>query len=101
MVEEGIQGFYKALLNEAQNMAVFLDKFTIWEQFLKRILYEMLIALIIEGGLALEVNTIEEFVAKTWAYKNSMKTVAHYVECSCNCTLHSGIVAHKQANKTV
>ena len=92
MVEEGVQGFYEALLNEAQNMAIFPDEF-IWEQFLKGI--EMFIALIIDGSLAPEVNTVKEFVAKAWAYKNSVKTMVHYVGHSHNQTLCSRIVAHK------
>ena len=58
MVEKGIQGFYEALLDEAQNMSVYPDKFTIQEQFLKGILHEMLIALIMDGSLSLEVNTV-------------------------------------------
>ena len=61
MVEEGVQGFY-----EAQNIAIFPNEFTIQEQSLKQIPYKMLTALIIDGGLVPEVNTIEEFVAKAW-----------------------------------
>ena len=97
----GVQGFHKALLDKAQNMAVFLDEFTIQEQFLKRIPYKMLMTLIIEGVLALEANTIKEFVAKDQAYENSIKTAVHYVGHSHNCMLHSRIVAHKQAYKAV
>ena len=53
MVEEGVQGFYEALLDEAQNMAIFPDEFTIQEQFLKGIPYEMLMTLIVDEGLSL------------------------------------------------
>ncbi|KAG6855655.1 hypothetical protein C0995_005964, partial [Termitomyces sp. Mi166 len=31
----GIQTFYEELIGHAQNMAVYLDEFTIWETFLK------------------------------------------------------------------
>ena len=36
IVEENTQGFCESLLDEAQNMAIFSDEFTIHEQFLKR-----------------------------------------------------------------
>ena len=101
MVEEGVQGFYETLLDEAQNMAVFPDEFTMWEQFLKEIPYEMLMALIIDEGLLLEVNTVLEFVADAWAYKNSVKTAVHYVGHSHHCAMKSGIVAHTQADDAV
>ncbi|KAG5351244.1 hypothetical protein C0989_007279 [Termitomyces sp. Mn162] len=81
-VEEGVQGFYDALLNHAQNMAVLPNEFTIGEQFLEEIPSDMLVALIHDGRLAIEVNTVEEFVLETKAYKNSIKTAAHYLECS-------------------
>ena len=58
-------------------------------------------ALIIDGGLALEVNTVKEFVAEAWAYENSVKTAVHYIGHSYNCTLQSRIVAYKQADKMV
>ena len=101
MVEEGVQGFYEALLDEAQNMAIFPDEFTIWEQFLKRIPYELLMTLIVDGGLSLEMNMVQKFVAKAWGYKNSMKTAMHYVGCSHHCTMKSGVVAHTWADKAV
>ncbi|KAG5351816.1 hypothetical protein C0989_004808 [Termitomyces sp. Mn162] len=81
-VKEGVQGFYDALLNHAQNMAVFSDELTICEQFLEGIPSDMLVALICNGGLAPEVNTGKEFVSEAKAYKNSIKTAAHYLEHS-------------------
>ena len=51
MMEERVRGFY-----EAQNIAILSDEFTIQEQFLKGLPHEMLIALIIDGGLSPEVN---------------------------------------------
>ena len=53
----------------------------------------MIMALLMEEGLALEMNTIKEFVAEAQAYKNSVKTVGHYVWQS--------YVAPKQADKVV
>ena len=76
-------------------MAIFPNEFTIQKQFLRGIPYKMLMALIIDGGLALEVNIVEEFMAEAQAYENSVKIVAHYVGHSCNCMLCSGTVAYK------
>ncbi|KAG5352699.1 hypothetical protein C0989_000948 [Termitomyces sp. Mn162] len=42
----------------------------------------MLVALIHNGRLAPKVNTFEEFVLEAKAYKNSIKTAVHYLECS-------------------
>ena len=71
-------------------MAIFLNEFTIWEQFLKGIPYKMLLALIIDGGLIPEVNIVEEFVTEARAYKSSVKIVAQYLGHNCNCASHSG-----------
>ncbi|KAG5350729.1 hypothetical protein C0989_009487 [Termitomyces sp. Mn162] len=81
-VKEGVQGFYDALLNYAQNMAMFPNKFTIHEQFLEEIPSEMFVALICNGRLAPKVNTVKEFVLEAKAYENSIKTAAHYLEHS-------------------
>ena len=40
-------------------------------------------------------------MAKAWAYKSSVKTVAHYVGHRHHCTIKSGIVTHTQANEAV
>ncbi|KAG6887880.1 hypothetical protein C0995_012002 [Termitomyces sp. Mi166 len=82
IVSEGVQGFYDILLDHAQDMAIYLDEFTIQECFLEGIPFHMLVVLICDGGLASEVNIIEEFMAKAKAYKNSIKTAAHYLEHS-------------------
>ncbi|KAG5336988.1 hypothetical protein C0989_011291 [Termitomyces sp. Mn162] len=81
-VEEGVQGFYDALLDHAQNMAMFPDEFTSHEQFLKGIPSDMLVALVCNGRLAPKVNTVEEFVSEAKAYKSSIKTAVHYPEHS-------------------
>ncbi|KAG6859909.1 hypothetical protein C0995_002059 [Termitomyces sp. Mi166 len=82
IIEKGVQSFYDTLLNHAHNMAMYLDEFTIWKHFLKGMLSDMLMVLICDGGLTLDVNTVEEFVAKAKAYKSSIKTAAHYLEHS-------------------
>ncbi|KAG5338810.1 hypothetical protein C0989_006117 [Termitomyces sp. Mn162] len=81
-VEEEVQGFYDALLNHAQNMAVFPNKFTICEHFLEGIPSDMLMALICNGRLAPKVNTVKEFVLEAKAYENSIETAAHYLKHS-------------------
>ncbi|KAG6901012.1 hypothetical protein C0995_002434 [Termitomyces sp. Mi166 len=82
IVAEEVLGFYGILLDHAQDIAVYLDEFTIQEHFLEEIPSDMLVVLIHDGGLALEVNTVEEFVAEAKAYKNSIKMAAHYLEHS-------------------
>ncbi|KAG5349789.1 hypothetical protein C0989_001867, partial [Termitomyces sp. Mn162] len=42
----------------------------------------MLVALICNGGLTPEVNTMEKFVLEAKAYKNSIKTAVHHLECN-------------------
>ncbi|KAG6859879.1 hypothetical protein C0995_002547 [Termitomyces sp. Mi166 len=99
---KGVQGFYDTLLDFTQNMAVFPDKFTSCEQFLEGILSDMLVTLICDGGLALEVNTIKEFVSEAQPYENSIKTAAYYLKHSAR--QHSGKVsslATTQSNKLV
>ncbi|KAG6871374.1 hypothetical protein C0995_005341 [Termitomyces sp. Mi166 len=94
-----VQGFYDTLLDFAQNMAVFPDEFTICERFLEGIPSDMLVKLIRNRGLALEVNTVEEFVSEAQAHENSIKTTAHYLEHSTR--QHSGKVSSlaTQSNK--
>ncbi|KAG6867641.1 hypothetical protein C0995_004727, partial [Termitomyces sp. Mi166 len=58
----GIQTFYEELIGHAQNMAVYLDEFTIWETFLDGILAEMHHALICDDNLSPEVNAVTEFL---------------------------------------
>ncbi|KAG6871330.1 hypothetical protein C0993_003483, partial [Termitomyces sp. T159_Od127] len=59
----GIQTFYDDLVGHAQNMAIYLDEFTIWETFLDGIPAEMRHALIRDDNLSPEVNTVTEFLA--------------------------------------
>ncbi|KAG6871151.1 hypothetical protein C0992_011612, partial [Termitomyces sp. T32_za158] len=59
----GVQTFYDDLVGHAQNMAVYLDEFTIWETFLDGIPAEMHRALIPDDNLSPEVNTVTEFLA--------------------------------------
>ncbi|KAG6885926.1 hypothetical protein C0995_008920, partial [Termitomyces sp. Mi166 len=60
--QTGIQTFYEELIGHAQNMAVYLDKFTIRETFLDGIPAEMHCVLIHDNNLSPEVNTVTEFL---------------------------------------
>ncbi|KAG6858786.1 hypothetical protein C0995_013921 [Termitomyces sp. Mi166 len=53
----GVQTFYKELIGHAQNMAMYLNEFTIWETFLDGIPAEMRRMLIHDNNLSPEVNT--------------------------------------------
>ncbi|KAG6904843.1 hypothetical protein DXG01_006758 [Tephrocybe rancida] len=80
IAEDGVQGYYDSLLNHAQNMAVYPDEYTIHKKFLDGIPSNMLIALIHNGGLSPEVNTVEDFVSEAKAYETSLKMATHYLE---------------------
>ena len=51
----------------------------------------MLLALIMDGGLALEVNIVK-FVTKARAYESSIKMTVHYLEHNQNCALGCGAI---------
>ncbi|KAG6886458.1 hypothetical protein C0995_007623 [Termitomyces sp. Mi166 len=74
----GVQTFYDDLVGHAQNMAVYLDEFTIWETFLDRIPAEMHHALICDDNLSLKVNTVTEFLVYAIHYEQSARTATHY-----------------------
>ncbi|KAG6886651.1 hypothetical protein C0995_006148, partial [Termitomyces sp. Mi166 len=80
--QTGIQTFYDDLVGHAQNMAVYLDEFTIWETFLDRIPAEMHCALIHNDNLSPKVNTVTEFLAYAICYEQSAHTATHYDQCS-------------------
>ncbi|KAG6893490.1 hypothetical protein C0992_009771, partial [Termitomyces sp. T32_za158] len=74
----GVQTFYDDLVGHAQNMAVYLDEFTIQETFLDGIPAEMHRALIHDDNLSPEVNTVTEFLAYAIRYEQSARTATHY-----------------------
>ena len=61
----------------------------------------MLLALIMDRGLAPEVNTVKEFVVEARAYESSVKTAVHYLEHNQNHASHSGPMVHKCVDKVV
>ncbi|KAG6874674.1 hypothetical protein C0992_007007 [Termitomyces sp. T32_za158] len=70
--------FYDDLVGHAQNMAVYLDEFTIQETFLDGIPAEMRRKLIHDNNLSPEVNTVTEFLAYAICYEQSAQTASHY-----------------------
>ncbi|KAG6896906.1 hypothetical protein C0992_005307, partial [Termitomyces sp. T32_za158] len=76
--QTGIQTFYDDLVGHAQNMAVYLNEFTIWETFLDGIPAEMRHALIRDDNLSPEVNTVTEFLAYVICYEQSAQTASQY-----------------------
>ncbi|KAG6882803.1 hypothetical protein C0995_013719, partial [Termitomyces sp. Mi166 len=67
--QTGIQTFYDKLVGHAQNMAMYLDEFTIQETFLDGIPAEMRRVLIHDNNLSPEVNTVTEFLAYAIRYE--------------------------------
>ncbi|KAG6886623.1 hypothetical protein C0995_006375 [Termitomyces sp. Mi166 len=74
----GIQTFYDKLVGHAQNMAVYLDEFTIQETFLDGIAAEMHCVLVHNNNLSPEVNTVTEFLVYAICYEQSACTATHY-----------------------
>ncbi|KAG6882885.1 hypothetical protein C0995_013534 [Termitomyces sp. Mi166 len=80
--QTGIQTFYEELIGHAQNMAVYLDEFTIQETFLDGIPAEMRHALIRNDNLSPEVNTVTEFLTYAIRYKQSACMATHYISAA-------------------
>ncbi|KAG6881824.1 hypothetical protein C0992_013385, partial [Termitomyces sp. T32_za158] len=83
--QTGVQTFYDDLVGHAQNMAVYLDEFTIRETFLDGIPAEMRHALIHDDNLSPEVNTVTKFLAYAICYEQSARTATHYDQRSSRC----------------
>ncbi|KAG6896855.1 hypothetical protein C0995_010985, partial [Termitomyces sp. Mi166 len=81
-VQTGVQTFYDELVGHVQNMAMYLDEFTIQETFLDGIPAEMHCALICNDNLSPEVNTVTDFLAYAICYEQSAHTATYYDQCS-------------------
>ncbi|KAG6898547.1 hypothetical protein C0995_009293 [Termitomyces sp. Mi166 len=87
--EMGVQTFYDKLVGHAQNMAMYLDEFTIQETFLDGIPAEMHRTLIRNDNLSPEVNTVTKFLVYAIYYKQSACTATHYDQhSSCHAQGH-------------
>ncbi|KAG6894513.1 hypothetical protein C0995_014132, partial [Termitomyces sp. Mi166 len=85
----GIQTFYEELIGHAQNMAMYLDEFTIRETFLDGIPAEMCRTLIHDNNLSPKVNIVTEFLAYAIRYEQSAHTATHYNQrSSCHAQEH-------------
>jgi hypothetical protein len=73
----GVQGFYNTLIDHAQNMAVYLDVYTLMDKFVEGIPTTMR-EKVFYNGLSPKVNTIDDFVADAKSIETSWKTVDHY-----------------------
>ena len=75
--DKGIEGFYDALVDHAQNMAVYLDVYQIVKMFLHSI-PAYICEHMIKDGLSPEVNTIDNFVAEAKKHEAAKKTLDYY-----------------------
>ena len=73
----GVQGFYDTLIDQAQNMSVYPDAYSIMNTFLWGLPWEMHTEML-KNGLSPESNTVEDFVAAGKALEAATKTVDHY-----------------------
>ncbi|KAG6884863.1 hypothetical protein C0992_005682 [Termitomyces sp. T32_za158] len=76
--QTGIQTFYDDLVSHAQNIAVYLDEFTIRKTFLDGIPAEMRHALIHDDNLLPDVNTMIKFLVYAIHYEQSAWTASYY-----------------------
>ncbi|KAH9480931.1 hypothetical protein JR316_0007534 [Psilocybe cubensis] len=75
---KGIQAFYNSLMEFAQNMYDWPDKYTILEKFMDGIPEDMKIHLLKDIGLSPEMNSITEFVGYAIRYEKRVKTLTYY-----------------------
>jgi Zinc knuckle len=75
--EKGVQGFYDALVDHAQNMAIYPDDYQIIKTFLKS-LPSFMHELMFKDGLSPEINTIDDLVAQAIKHETGKKTLDYY-----------------------
>ncbi|KAF9439723.1 hypothetical protein P691DRAFT_769050 [Macrolepiota fuliginosa MF-IS2] len=74
----GIQGYYDAIMENAQCMTVHPDDYTLIEVFLEGIPADMKTDLLFYCGLTPEVNSLEDFMTYAVSYENRWKTASFY-----------------------
>ena len=82
MTALGIQGFYDALLEHAQNMAVYPDNYTILEEFMMGIPPATLTRCFRDHRLTAKVNSLDAWVGAAKEIEHCDRTEAYYKECS-------------------
>ena len=78
----GIQGFYDALLEHAQNMVVYPDNYTILEEFMTGIPPATLTRCFRDHRLTAEVNSLDDWVGAAKEIERCDRTEAYYKERS-------------------
>jgi hypothetical protein len=78
----GIQGFYDALLEHAQNMAVYPDNYTILEEFMAGLPRAMLTRCFRDHRLSAEANSLDDWVGAAKEIEWCDKTESYYKERS-------------------
>jgi hypothetical protein len=78
----GVQGFYDALLEHAQNMAVYPDSYTILEEFMAGIPQAMLTRCFREHRLTAESNSLDDWVGAAKEIERCDKTESYYKDRS-------------------
>jgi hypothetical protein len=78
----GVQGYYDALLEHAQNMAVYPDSYTILEEFMAGLPVAMLTRCFREHRLTAEANSLDDWVGAAKEIERCDKTESYYKERS-------------------
>lgn len=78
----GIQGFYDALLEHAQNMAIYPDSYTILEEFMAGLPQVMLSCCFREHRLTIESNSLDEWVGAAKEIEQCDRTESYYKDRS-------------------
>ena len=78
----GVQGYYDALLEQAQNMAVYPDEYTILEEFVKGLPQAMLSRCFREHRITVEANSLEDWVAAAREIERCDRNESYYRDIS-------------------
>ena len=77
-----MQGFYDALVEQVQNMAIFPDDYTMLEEFLNGLPQVMLARCFREYRLTVEANTLEDWLAAAKDIEVCDQNETYYVGCN-------------------
>ena len=80
----GIQGYYDALLEQAQNMAVYPDDYTLLEEFVRGLPQTMLSRCFREHRITVEANSLEDWVAAAREIERCDRNESYYRDISKN-----------------
>jgi hypothetical protein len=80
----GVQGFYDALLEHAQNMAIYPDSYTIMEEFMSGLPQAMLSRCFRDHRLTVEANMLEDWVSAAKEIERCDRMESYYKDRSRN-----------------